>query len=102
MIHVRYHFCWVCEQYFDYKTYKHSCGRYKEEDKSSETARKSLKRYLFYYERYKVHEDSLRRQENIRVSIQEKIYEIHKLKPHGSWIDTHWLQTALETLFTVS
>src|SRR5690348_2365825 len=52
-----HHFCWVCSGDFDHKTYNHSCGRYKDED-GKESARKSLERYLHYYNHWKAHSDS--------------------------------------------
>lgn len=93
-----HHFCWVCEGDFDHKTYKHSCGRYVEDEKK-EKAKSDLHRYLHYYQRYQAHRDSRAKEAQIRLKTKTKMDEIYKLKKNSSWIDIQWLNSAMEVLF---
>ena len=74
----QHHFCWVCRGDFDHKTYSHSCGRF-EDDKDTKGARHSLERYLHYYNRYKGHEDSRKKEEKTKESIKQKMVSVHHL-----------------------
>lgn len=93
-----HHFCWVCEGDFDHKTYKHSCGRYIDDEKK-EKAKYDLHRYLHYYQRYQNHKESRAKESQIRTKTKSKMDEIYKIKKNSSWIDIQWLNSALETLF---
>ena len=93
----QHHFCWVCLNDFNHQTYQHSCGRF--EEKSTEGARVSLERYLHYYNRYKAHEDSRKREEKTRDSIKKKMVEMFELRPNSAWIEVQWVEQAMLTLF---
>lgn len=94
------HFCWVCNGPFDHKTYSHACGRFKEDSKTgTDDARTSLKRYLHYYERFKVHEDSRKKEKSTRKNINDKIADLYSMKPNSAWTEVQWLENGMETLF---
>ncbi|KAL9649799.1 hypothetical protein ABK040_009613 [Willaertia magna] len=92
-----YHFCWICSNFFDHKTYQHSCGRYEEKDNQS--ARQSLERYLHYYNRFKAHEDSRKREDQTRENIKEKMKAMFALRPNSAWVEVQWLEQGMNTLF---
>ncbi len=92
------HFCWVCLGLFDHKTYQHSCGKYKEEHKV-DSARATLKRYLHYYERYKAHEDSRKKEISMKENIKKKMESLLKVRPESAWVEIQWMEKASNVLF---
>jgi len=93
-----HHFCWVCSGDFDYKTYSHSCGRYQEDD-STESARKSLEKYLHYYNHWKAHSDSRKLEKDTRESIKEKVHAMITARPNSGAIEAQWMEQGVEVLF---
>lgn len=93
-----HHFCWVCSGDFDHSTYNHSCGRYKDDD-SKESARKSLERYLHYYNHWKAHSDSRKLEAQTRDTVKEKIKEMIILRPNSGSIEAQWMEQGMEVLF---
>ncbi|KAJ0980341.1 hypothetical protein J5N97_008596 [Dioscorea zingiberensis] len=73
------HFCWLCgaatgSAHTYHKIKGHSCGRYDDEKvKHIEHAKRSLHRYTHYYDRYKVHADSLKHENEFKVTFEELV-----------------------------
>lgn len=91
-----HHFCWICLGDFNHQTYRHSCGRYSE-DSSKENSRKTIERYLHYYNRWKAHNDSRMLENRIRDAIREKVNNM--INNSYKNIEAHWLQNGTEVLF---
>ena len=52
----------------------HSCGRYKaEREKKSERAKRDHYRYMHYYNRYRAHTDSFKKESKLKEIIQERV-----------------------------
>ncbi|KAF5399973.1 RBR-type E3 ubiquitin transferase [Paragonimus heterotremus] len=99
----KHEFCWVClNPWSVHKTEYYNCSRYTErpdaaDDQARQQARESLKRYVFYYDRWANHERSLRLEQQHRAAVCAKIRE-KVLKKEGTWIDWQHLLTAADTL----
>ncbi|CAL0304218.1 unnamed protein product [Lupinus luteus] len=95
-------FCWVCggatgrEHNWSSIT-GHSCGRYKDQKKSAERARRDLYRYMHYHNRYKAHTDSFKLETKLKETIQEKI-DISEEKD-SKLRDYSWVINGLSRLF---
>jgi hypothetical protein len=76
----------------------HSCGRYKGSE-NQDDARASLERYMHYYTRYKTHEDSRKKEGELRQQLKEKITELLHLRPNSAWVEINMIETATDTLF---
>nr|CAB3222875.1 E3 ubiquitin-protein ligase ARIH2 [Phallusia mammillata] len=99
----KHNFCWMCLG--DWKNHGNSyyeCSRYKENPKiakkSQQTqAREALKKYLFYFQRWENHNQSLMLEAQARTRIQKQIEEkVNKCQ--GTWIDWQYLMRAGELL----
>ncbi|KAL1324107.1 hypothetical protein AAHE18_13G064200 [Arachis hypogaea] len=71
-------FCWLCggatgREHTWSSIAGHSCGRYKEQEKTAERAKRDLYRYMHYHNRYKAHTDSFKLESKLKETIQEKI-----------------------------
>jgi len=98
-------FCWVCQQ--DWKTHGNSyyqCSTYKEnkepesvQDHQSK-ARLELERYLFYFQRWNNHDQSLRMEEKAHAKIQKLVEHKVNQEKVGTWIDWQYLITASKLL----
>ncbi|CAL8074279.1 unnamed protein product [Calicophoron daubneyi] len=99
----KHDFCWVClEPWSLHQAQYYNCSRYDErsnpaKDQARELARESLKRYVFYYDRWANHERSLRLEEEHRDRVQARIQE-KVMSKDGTWIDWQYLLTAADTL----
>ncbi|KAK7301174.1 hypothetical protein RJT34_12035 [Clitoria ternatea] len=51
----------------------HSCGLYKEQEKTAERGKRDLYRYMHYHNRYKAHTDSFKLESKLKGTIQGKI-----------------------------
>jgi hypothetical protein len=76
----------------------HNCGRYKGSD-NQDDARGALERYMHYYTRYKTHEDSRKKEGELRQMLQEKIQDLLVMMPNSAWTETTMLENATDTLF---
>lgn len=99
----RFDFCWMCLA--DWKSHGNSyyvCSRYKEnpliaEQNQQAQAREALKKYLFYFERWENHNQSLLLEAEARKKIQSQI-EAKVMKNEGTWIDWQHLLRGGELL----
>ncbi|KHN06149.1 Putative E3 ubiquitin-protein ligase ARI1 [Glycine soja] len=71
-------FCWLCggatgREHTWSSIAGHSCGRYKEQEKTAERAKRDLYRYMHYHNRYKAHTDSFKIESKLKETIQGKI-----------------------------
>ncbi|XP_067133598.1 potential E3 ubiquitin-protein ligase ariadne-2-like [Centruroides vittatus] len=88
----KHEFCWMCLN--DWKchgTQYYHCSIYDENaDDSSSQAKHSLKKYLFYYERWQNHANSLKLEEQTLQQIKNKIND-KVMSNQGTWIDWQYL-----------
>jgi ariadne-1 len=91
-----HHFCYVCLGDFDSKSYQHNCVKFTDDQSKSDSV---LKRYMYYYDRFKIHEDSRKKEGQVRINITKKMQEMYQSKAVASWFDNQWLKNAMEILF---
>ncbi|KAG1675373.1 hypothetical protein FOA52_012292 [Chlamydomonas sp. UWO 241] len=95
-------FCWHCGQGTGMShtwtgIKDHSCGRFKEEvDKRVDGALRNLKRYMHYFERWKGHMDSHKKETTVRVELLARIED--KMEGGLDARDYSWLVRALDQL----
>jgi len=91
-------FCWVCLTDWRMHGANYDCNRYNEaEDKSKSQSRATLERYLFYYNRYLNHFQSLKLESKLNSMMKGKMEEM--MKHNMSWIDVQFLKKSLDTLY---
>ncbi|OIW08698.1 hypothetical protein TanjilG_03374 [Lupinus angustifolius] len=95
-------FCWVCggatgRDHTWSSITGHSCGRYKDQEKSAEQAKRDLYRYMHYHNRYKAHTDSFKLETKLKEIIQGKI-DISEEKD-SKVRDYSWVINGLSRLF---
>lgn len=106
-----HHWCWLCNGHF--ADYQHSCGRYKtptysvdanstdvkrDENIKVSNARAMLERYMHYFTRFKVHEDSRAKEKNTRDAIREKMKVMATLQRNATF-DIDKIEESTEVLF---
>lgn len=99
----KFDFCWMC--LCDWKSHGNSyyvCSRYNEnpliaEQNQQVQAREALKKYLFYFERWENHNQSLQLEAEARKKIHKQIEE-KVMNNEGTWIDWQYLLRAGELL----
>lgn len=100
-------FCWLCggatgRDHTWSSIAGHSCGRYKEQEKSAERAKRDLYRYMHYHNRYKAHTDSFKLESKLKDIIQGKISiteEKHSGRKKTELNDYSWVNNGLLRLF---
>eukprot|EP01006_Ploeotia_vitrea_P016498 TRINITY_DN47199_c0_g1_i2.p1 TRINITY_DN47199_c0_g1~~TRINITY_DN47199_c0_g1_i2.p1 ORF type:complete len:407 (-),score=53.74 TRINITY_DN47199_c0_g1_i2:762-1982(-) len=96
-------FCWMCMFICpkgDSHT-SHDCNKYKGSDETE--GRDSLNRYMFYYERFKAHNESQKFEAALRLDIFEKATRMTKeLAASLASNEVQWLLEGLEKLFQLS
>eukprot|EP00039_Didymoeca_costata_P019468 m.337641 g.337641 ORF g.337641 m.337641 type:complete len:517 (+) comp18191_c0_seq1:388-1938(+) len=96
-------FCWVCLGPWEpHGSSWYNCSRFdeKESKQAQEAAtksRSSLQRYLFYFNRYANHENSLKLEAKLVVKVDAKMTEIQN-GGSMSWIEVQFLKKAVTTL----
>ncbi|XP_027354770.1 probable E3 ubiquitin-protein ligase ARI1 isoform X1 [Abrus precatorius] len=95
-------FCWLCggatgREHTWSSIAGHSCGRYKEQEKTAERAKRDLYRYMHYHNRYKAHTDSFKLESKLKETIQGKI-AISEEKD-STLRDYSWVNNGLARLF---
>ena len=95
----KFDFCWICEK--DWQKHGergYECNRYNEaaEGRQSES-RSALQRYLFYYDRYMNHLNSLNLQDKLKEKVTVNI-EFMQKEVNMSWIEAQFLKKALSAL----
>ncbi|KAK8563167.1 hypothetical protein V6N13_018295 [Hibiscus sabdariffa] len=101
-------FCWLCGgatgRVHTWSTIDgHSCGSYKEDlEKKTEQAKRDLRRYTHYHNRYKAHTDSFKLESKLRETMVKKITisEEKELEEKESGLrDFSWVTNGLYRLF---
>lgn len=102
-IKCKHDFCWMCcGDWRSHGSEYYECSRYKSNpnivnESAGIQAREALKKYLFYFERWQNHADSLKREEETKRKINQKIQE--KVNNNiGTWIDWQYLLDATQLL----
>lgn len=96
-------FCWMClGDWSAHGSEYYECSKYKENpnianESEHAQAREALKKYLFYFERWANHDNSLRKEKDKMIEIAKQIEEKVKTKD-GTWIDWQYLNKAGELL----
>ncbi|WJX51541.1 putative E3 ubiquitin-protein ligase ari2 [Trifolium repens] len=100
-------FCWLCggatgREHTWSSIAGHSCGRYKEQEKTAERAKRDLYRYMHYHNRYKAHTDSFKLESKLKGLIQGKISaseEKSAERKNSELTDYSWVHNGLSRLF---
>jgi ariadne-1 len=75
----------------------HTCGRYKQEqERRASAAHDSLKRYLFYWERFSAHEAARSLQDRTIAAVRQKVISL--IRADESEFYTRWMAHAVEKL----
>jgi len=98
----RYEFCWVCMTGWEHHgSAFYNCNRYQDGDTNTvkskqESSRAALERYLFYYNRYHNHAQSLKKENKLRTNVKRKMDSL--MERDMSWVEVQFLHQAVETL----
>eukprot|EP01111_Echinosteliopsis_oligospora_P007913 TRINITY_DN2326_c0_g1_i1.p1 TRINITY_DN2326_c0_g1~~TRINITY_DN2326_c0_g1_i1.p1 ORF type:complete len:717 (+),score=210.13 TRINITY_DN2326_c0_g1_i1:95-2245(+) len=99
------YFCWLCgaatgaAHTWD-SIDGHTCGKYTEQATNAACARQSLTRYLHYFSRYKIHNESLQLEAKVKAQLSEKREKLRACLTHSyGESDLSWLEKALAMLF---
>ncbi|KAJ7945984.1 RBR-type E3 ubiquitin transferase [Quillaja saponaria] len=95
-------FCWLCggatgRDHTWTSITNHSCGRYKEQEKKAEQAKRDLYRYMHYHNRYKAHTDSFKLESKLKDTILEKVNVSEERE--STLRDYSWVNNGLYRLF---
>ena len=92
-------FCWICmKEWRKHGDGAYECNKYSEDEESKKTqAQSALRRYLFHYERYTNHSQSLKLQDNLKDTVKE-IMNYMQEKASMSFAETQFMERALQTL----
>ncbi|GAA6013964.1 hypothetical protein JCM10207_000187 [Rhodosporidiobolus poonsookiae] len=98
----KWEFCWVCMgPWSEHGTSWYNCSRYEEKGDANKDAqsrsRAQLERYLFYYNRFSNHEQSIRLEADLYARTEKKMDELQE-QSTLSWIEVQFLAKAVETL----
>jgi len=89
----KHEFCWICLG--DWK--KHTaCNRYTEKETDKAKTRAALERYLHYYHRYNVHQQSKKLETKLREAAIQKMVALQEKDER--WIDVKFIDEATEQL----
>ncbi|KAF7810951.1 putative E3 ubiquitin-protein ligase ARI1 isoform X1 [Senna tora] len=95
-------FCWLCggatgREHTWSSIAGHSCGRYKQLEKTAERAKRDLYRYMHYHNRYKAHTDSFKLESKLKETIQGKVAISEERD--STLRDYSWVNNGLARLF---
>lgn len=99
----RYEFCWICIGPWEpHGSSWYNCSRFDEKDATTardeaDQSRQALKRYLFYFNRYANHKQSIELEDKLKLVVNQKMEEIQETATM-SWIEVQFLAKALVTL----
>ncbi|BGP15687.1 hypothetical protein JCM10213_006142 [Rhodosporidiobolus nylandii] len=101
----KWEFCWVCMgPWSEHGTAWYNCSRYEEKADTGKDAqsksRAQLERYLFYYNRFANHEQSIKLEKDLYARTEKKMEELQEASTL-SWIECQFLSKAVETLSRV-
>lgn len=97
----RYEFCWMCLEPWTKHGYQYACNGYdetavKNPQDAQEISRANLKRYLFYFNRYMGHEQSLQLEGKLNIKVAKKMEQMENMSM--SWIEVQFLRKAVDIL----
>lgn len=96
----KYEFCWIClGPWSAHSGSYYQCNRYTEHaeaDKKRNESRAALDRYLFYFQRYQNHENSIKLEDRLRRAVARRQDELQR--QDRTWIEVQYLQDALDAL----
>ena len=94
-----FEFCWICSKDWNrHGERSYECNRYKEIDQSNKTrAQSALRRYLFHYERYSNHANSLKLQPILHEKVQTRVLAMQNNCTIG-FAESQLFDRALSTL----
>lgn len=101
----KYEFCWMCMGLWsEHGTSWYNCNRYEEKSgaearDAQANSRKSLERYLHYYNRYANHEQSAKLDRDIAQKTEKKMVQLQTASGM-SWIEVQYLNSASQALQT--
>ncbi|GAA5919530.1 hypothetical protein JCM6882_004763 [Rhodosporidiobolus microsporus] len=98
----KWEFCWVCMgPWSEHGTAWYNCSRYEEKADTYKDAqsksRAQLEKYLFYYNRFANHEQSIKLEADLYARTEKKMEELQE-QSTLSWIEVQFLSKAVETL----
>jgi len=96
-----HHFCWQCLG--DWKSYGHQreCNFFESDQTKAkhDMARKQLAKYVFHYERYFNHMNSLKLEGKLKQTVAASIEKlVESSNAERSWVQTKFMDCALSTL----
>jgi len=90
----KHEFCWLCFHSYAHQNYaKHECNSFGKKDVKE--SRAMLEKYLFYYNRYVNHEQSLKFEHKLEVMVTNKMEEMQK---NMGWVEVQFLEKSLRIL----
>ncbi|CAP37335.1 Protein CBR-ARI-1 [Caenorhabditis briggsae] len=98
----RFEFCWMCLGPWEpHGSSWYNCNRFddsvaKTARDAQEVSRANLQRYLFYYNRYMGHQQSLRLEGKLYATVKSKMEQMQTLSM--SWIEVQFLRKAVDVL----
>ncbi|KMP01735.1 hypothetical protein DIZ76_010943 [Coccidioides immitis] len=99
----KHEFCWMCMGLWsEHGTSWYNCNRYEEKSgaearDAQARSRRSLERYLHYYNRYANHEQSAKLDKDLYLKTEKKMVNL-QTQSGMSWIEVQFLDTASRTL----
>ncbi|KAF1767074.1 hypothetical protein GCK72_007032 [Caenorhabditis remanei] len=95
----KHEFCWLCMKAWQYhKENGYKCNIFDEsKEKSRSETRALLERWLFYYNRYMNHLQSLQLEEKLKVKVSAKEEELQK-NSTMTWVDVQFLSKSVSAL----
>ncbi|XP_057341285.1 E3 ubiquitin-protein ligase arih1-like [Microplitis mediator] len=93
----RYEFCWICMMNWKEHNTNYKCNRFEADaERAVEKTRSSLRRYMFYSDRFMNHSRSLELENNLYLIVGDKMMELQKMDM--SWIAVQFLKKAVDIL----
>jgi len=90
----KHEFCWLCFHSYAHQNYaKHECNGYNKENMKE--SRAMLEKYLFYYNRYVNHEQSLKFEHKLEDMVKDKM---EKMQKDMGWVEVQFLEKSLRIL----
>lgn len=99
----KYEFCWVCLGPWNlHGTHYYTCNKFddskaKEAQSAQHKARAVIERYMFYWQRFMNHKQSLKFENQLRETMKAKMLELQQ-KYRVGWVDVQFLSKAVNIL----
>ncbi|TFK46349.1 hypothetical protein OE88DRAFT_1667664 [Heliocybe sulcata] len=98
--HCNYQFCWLCMRKWEAHGYNDSvCSTWKEPDPDDNAtdAKRSLEKWLFYFDRFNNHELSSKLDQSLAERATERVVEVQEAG-NMSWIEAKFMESAVDEL----